>query len=61
MKIKCLRAKVWIICLLRHYKIIKNVWYQSELDLAALRAKDYAEFFSKRDTAHINKKQSAVE
>jgi hypothetical protein len=35
-----LTVKVWIINKLRCIRIIPDVWYQSEIDLAGIRAKE---------------------
>lgn len=48
MKQKWLAIKVEIIYLLRRLRIIPDVWYQSEIDLAKLKADELFEFFNKK-------------
>ena len=44
-----LEVMVWFIMRLRWMKIIPDVWYKSEIDLAKILAKEYGEFFRKQD------------
>jgi len=45
-----LKIKVQAIYILRRLRIIPNVWYQSEIDLAGIRAKELSDFFNQEPT-----------
>lgn len=47
MAMKWLIFKVKAINLFRNLKLIPNIWYKSELELAEIRGKEMAEFFRK--------------
>jgi len=48
-KRKHLVLKVWIIHWLQYFKILPNVWYACEIELAKIRGKKLADFFNKID------------
>ena len=42
-------VKVWVIYKLRYLKLIPDVWYQSEIDLAGIRAKEIMKVLGIKD------------
>jgi len=47
-KYNWLRAKVFVIVFLRSMRLIRNVWYKSEIKLAKINGKRLADFFEER-------------
>lgn len=42
---KILCVHVWLIHVLQDFKMLPDVWYQCEIDLAKMEAEDYAKYF----------------